>query len=96
MGQLVDLISKMVSRQVAERGLVVWYDPQRTYSALVQRLQWPGGVTLLRLEDGFFRLRERLEPFLEYVTEEGDLKEDADRLPFGGRQILSRVGQFRT
>jgi len=80
MGQLVDLISKMVSRQVAERGLVVWYDPQRTYSALVQRLQWPG-VTLLRLEDGFFRLRERLEPFLEYVTEEGDLKEDADRPP---------------
>lgn len=80
MGRVSVLLIEMLRRQLAERGVVVWYDPQQAYSSWVHRLEIPG-TSILRLEDGFFRLREKLEPFLEYVTEDGLMRPDADHLP---------------
>lgn len=80
MGHVSDFILEMLKRQVADRGIVVWYDPQKAYSALVSRMVLPE-TAILRYEDGFFRLREQLEPFLEYVTPEGNLKADAEQPP---------------
>lgn len=60
----------LIQRQVEERGIVVWYDPDRCYGKLVQNLALPGAEKLF-YTDGFFRLRHQLEPYLEFVTDEG-------------------------
>ena len=71
---------ELLTRQVADRGIVVWYDPQRVYGDVAKRLAIPD-CTVLRLEQGFFRLREQLEPLVEFVQSDGSLKPDADIPP---------------
>jgi hypothetical protein len=79
-GRISAAIVELLRRQVADRGLVVWYDPQKAYEHLAAQLAI-ADCTLLRYEDGFFPLREQLEPFLECVNENGVLKADADIAP---------------
>jgi hypothetical protein len=73
-------VEDLLRRQVADRGLVVWYDPQNAYSELVERISIEECV-VLKYESGFFRLREQLEPLLEYVNQDGTLKTDAEVAP---------------
>ena len=73
-------VEALLRRQVADRGLVVWYDPQQAYVGLSERIAI-ADCEILRYESGFFRLRERLEPLLECVNEDGTLKPDADIPP---------------
>ncbi len=80
MSRVSDYLLALIRKQVDDRGVVVWYDPQTSYSAFVQQLEM-ANTTIIRYENGFFRVREKLEPFLEYVTEEGELKPDADQPP---------------
>ncbi len=54
---------------------MVWYDPQQAYDGLVDHLDFD--VTVVRCRDGFFQLRDRLEPFLEWVNEDGTLDPEA-------------------
>ena len=75
MGKVSDKVRALLGKQVRERGIVVWYDPDRVYSSLVQRLDL-ADTAILSYEDGFFPLREKLEPFLEYVTEDGQPQEN--------------------
>lgn len=80
MGKVSNELVEMIRRQVADRGIVVWYDPQRAYTAVVRRLNLQD-TTILSYEEGFFRLRQQLEPFIEYVTNDGGLRPDADQPP---------------
>ena len=79
-GRISAAVVELLRRQVADRGLVVWYDPQKAYGSLAARLTIADCI-VLRHEDGFFRLREQLEPFLECVDANGTLKPDADIAP---------------
>lgn len=79
-GNISSAVLELIRRQVSDRGLVVWYDPQKAYSGLVQRLEIPD-CHVLRFDGSFFRLRENLEPFMEFVNENGSLKTDADIAP---------------
>lgn len=79
-GRISAAVVELLRRQVADRGLVVWYDPQKAYGSLAARLAI-ADCAVLRYEDGFFRLREQLEPFLECVDANGTLKPDADIAP---------------
>lgn len=54
MGKVTEQLVEVLKRQVADRGLVVWYDPQRAYADLAKQLELPG-TAILRYEDGFFR-----------------------------------------
>ena len=74
MGKLSDQIREMLARQVKQRGIVVWYDPEKVYSKLAQALNLPD-TTVLSYADGFFRLRYELEPHLDFVTAEGRPKD---------------------
>jgi hypothetical protein len=74
MGKLSDRIQEMLSRQVKQHGTVVWYDPEKAYAKLIQNLT-PPETTLLRYDDGFFRLRHELEPYLDFVTSDGKPKD---------------------
>lgn len=79
-GLISSAVEELLLRQVAERGLVIWYDPQKVYEGLLARLNLKD-TSILRHEGGFFRLRQQLEPFLEFVNEDGTLKPDADISP---------------
>ncbi|SMP42817.1 PglZ domain-containing protein [Desulfonatronum zhilinae] len=70
MAKLSDRIRGMIARQVRERGIVVWYDPDQAYAGLVRNLELPDTV-ILQYVDSFFRLRRELEPHLEFVGPDG-------------------------
>ena len=80
MAKLSDKIRSMIARQVKERGVVVWYDPEKAYARLVQDLNLPE-TSVLQYEDSFFRLRYELEPYLEFVTPEGKPKDGCGIAP---------------
>lgn len=79
-GRVSELLLDRLRKQVADRGLVVWYDPANSYRAFATGLELPG-IRVIRFTDSFFRLREELEPLLECVTPDGILKPDADLPP---------------
>ena len=58
MGKDSELLIEMIKRQVADCGIVVWYDPQKDYSAFIERLGL-SHVTILKYEDGFFEAGSR-------------------------------------
>lgn len=80
MGKLSDRIRSMIARQVKNRGIVVWYDPEKAYTGLVQNLDIPE-TTVLLYTDSFFRLRHELELHLEFVTAEGKPKDGCGVAP---------------
>jgi hypothetical protein len=80
-------VVEFLRRQVADRGLVVWYDPQKAYEHLAARSAIADG-TVLRHEDGFFQLRDQLEPFLECVNEPGAIAGEAGSVAAGVLQIV--------
>lgn len=71
MSLLLDSLRQLIQRQITERGIVVWYDPEHAYSHAVDRLDLDDGITLLKYEDGYFRLREQMESHLEWIDESG-------------------------
>jgi len=87
MGRVTELLEQMLERQVAERGIVLWYDPQKVYATFAHNLELPK-ATVLRFSEGFFRLRQQLEPYLEYVMDDGTLKPAIQ----GGRQQCRLFG----
>ena len=80
MAKLSDRIRSMIARQVKNRGIVVWYDPEKAYTGLVQDLGL-SETTVLQYTDSFFRLRHELEPHLEFVTVEGKPKDGCGVAP---------------
>lgn len=66
MGRVSDEILRMIEKQVADHGIVVWYDGDKVYEKLFERIALPD-VTVLRYESSFFALKEKLEPFLEWI-----------------------------
>ncbi len=80
MTKLSDRIRHMIARQVKERGIVVWYDPEEAYARLIQDLVLPE-TSVLQYVDSFFRLRHELEPQLEFVTPEGKPKDGCGVAP---------------
>lgn len=90
-GCISSALVELLRRQVADRGLVVWYDPQKAYGHLAKRLTI-ADCTILQYDGGLFQLREQLEPFLEFVNEDGTLKSDADIAP----RVIVYVPMART
>jgi hypothetical protein len=80
MAKLSDRIRNMIARQVKSQGIVVWYDPEKAYTELVQDLDLPE-TAVLQYTDSFFRLRHELEPYLEFVTAEAKPKDGCGVAP---------------
>jgi len=80
MGKITDHLLSLIKKQIKDFGIVVWYDPDKSYARFVQTLDLPG-VDILIHDTGFFELREKIEPYLEFVLEDGTLKPDADQPP---------------
>jgi hypothetical protein len=63
MGVITEAIEKLVGEYVRDRGLVLWFDPERHYEAIVRGLN-AGQETVLLFHDSFYKLRLEAEPFL--------------------------------
>jgi len=72
MGKVSNRVRELIERQIADRGIVVWYDPEKVYGSLAQSLIVEHATVLVG-SNGFFRLREQLEPLLEFVTPDGEV-----------------------
>lgn len=73
MGKVTEELTALVARQVRDHGIVVWYDPEQAYGEVLDHLNLPD-TTVVRFTDSFFRLRYQIEPFLEFVEEDGRLR----------------------
>lgn len=80
MGKVTEELVMLITKQLQDHGIVVWYDPEQVYSDVVDQLHLPE-ITVLRYQDSFFALRYHLEPFLECVDEDGEWHAQVDSPP---------------
>lgn len=60
LGKIADTLIVQIQRQVAQHGLVAWFDPERIYGGVVDALR-EHGVAVERFAGSFFELRHRIE-----------------------------------
>ena len=58
-----DYLKSLVAKQVEDRRLVVWFDPERAYSDAAENLNLPS-TTIVVYTDSFFMLRKQIDPLL--------------------------------
>lgn len=63
MSIVTDYLNAVIARQVEDRGLVVWYDPERAYTEAAANLMIPK-ATVARYQGSFFRLRHEIDHLL--------------------------------
>ncbi|MCX6602112.1 MAG: PglZ domain-containing protein [Acidobacteria bacterium] len=63
MGVITEAIEKLIGEHVRERGLVLWFDPERHYEALARGLDC-GQERLLTFDGSYYNLRLEAEPLL--------------------------------
>lgn len=63
-GVVSDYLIDLIAKQVEERSLVVWYDPNADYKAVAERLEQPG-VRVVRYDGSFLRLRRDTDSLLD-------------------------------
>ncbi len=63
MGVITETLEKLIGEYVRDRGLVLWFDPERHYEAVLPQLRARQGRILV-LDGGFYKLRLEAEPFL--------------------------------
>ena len=70
MSKLLKSLSILIQNQIADHGIVIWYDPEAAYRGVVDRLDLEN-ARILKFEGGYFRLRLAIEPWLEWIDESG-------------------------
>jgi len=63
MGIVREYLIALISKQVSDHRIVVWYDPERHYSEIVASLN-VAQTHVASYEDSFFKLRHEIEGFL--------------------------------
>jgi hypothetical protein len=60
MGTISEYIRNMIAKQVDDNGLVVWYDPDRSYTEVAEVLELIDTI-VLRYEKSFIELRWQID-----------------------------------
>jgi len=63
MGHVKQYLTSVISKQVDEKSIVLWYDPEESYNDFAESLELPN-THIARFSDSFFALRREIEPFL--------------------------------
>ncbi|MGA8616437.1 MAG: PglZ domain-containing protein [Xanthobacteraceae bacterium] len=63
MGIVTECLVQLIAKQVDEKGLVVWYDPEQAYGTAVAELSLPN-TTVVRYDGSFLKLRNEIDDFL--------------------------------
>ncbi len=67
MGIVSDYLRDLIIRQVSEKGIVVWFDPEGHYQQFTQQLSIPD-TTIACYKGSFFALRYQVDALLEGET----------------------------
>src|SRR5436305_7010828 len=60
MAVVTEYLFQLITKQVEDRGLVVWYDPEQAFATAAAELAVPK-TTVARYDDSFFRLRREID-----------------------------------
>lgn len=63
MGIVTEHLISLISKEVTNHGVVVWYDSECHYANFAESLEL-AGTHIARFKDSFFALRREIEPFL--------------------------------
>ena len=63
MGVVTEALVQMIAKQVDDKGLVVWYDPEQAYHSAAAALSLPN-ATVACYEGSFFKLRKQIDHLL--------------------------------
>jgi len=63
MGVITEAIEKLIGDFIRDRGLVLWFDPERHYESVARGLN-AGQERILVFDDSFYKLRLDAEPFV--------------------------------
>lgn len=63
MAVVTETLVQLISKQVDEKGLVVWYDPEQAYGAAAAELTLPN-TTVARYDGSFIQLRKEIDHML--------------------------------
>jgi len=63
MAVVTEYLVQLIAKQVDEKGLVVWYDPEKAYGTAAAELSIPN-TTVARYDGSFFRLRKQIDHLL--------------------------------
>src|ERR1035437_10271244 len=63
MPAVTESLVRLIAKQVDEKGLVVWYDPEEAYTAAAAELSLPN-TTVARYDGSFLRLRKEMDHLL--------------------------------
>lgn len=80
MGKVTEHLFNLITKQVEDKGIVAWYDPERAYTRVIEKLSIPDS-TILRYEDSFFSIRAQIEPFLEFIDKNGKPRPECEVPP---------------
>ncbi len=64
MGIVSDYLRDLIARQLSEKGIIVWFDPEGHYREFAQTLAMPN-TTIARYEGSFFSLRYQVDALME-------------------------------
>lgn len=71
-GLVTQAVLRLVAAQLGAHGIVVWYDPDRQYVRVIERLAEadavPAAARLARYDGSVFALRAAVDPLLEAET----------------------------
>ena len=60
MDNVTRLLFELIQKQVDDKGLVVWYDPEKAYGAVAAKLTLPK-TTVARYDGSFLQLRKEID-----------------------------------
>ena len=63
MASVTESLVQLIARQVDDKGLVVWYDPEQAYGAAAAELHLPN-ATVARYDGSFLKLRKEIDHLL--------------------------------
>ena len=63
MGAVTESLVQLIAKQVDEKGLVVWYDPEHAYVEVAEELSLPN-TSIARYDGSFLRLRKEIDHLL--------------------------------
>lgn len=70
MGKITEYLISLITKQVDDKGIVVWYDPEKAYKGVIDHLSILD-TKVFRYEGSYFALRALLELFLEFIDDNG-------------------------
>ena len=65
MAIVTEYITELIGKQVDDKGLVIWYDPEEAYKSVARELTLPN-TAVARFDGSFFKLRKEIDHLMNF------------------------------